>query len=150
VGVGENPTGLSSISKSSVVTILPGVSSRDLDQYVEYVSCPVPQAPRSTSKRAWVDDTSTSASVVKKPHHPSTLPSTQVVGSMLLGEHINMFCLLCCLFASLIKYFILFQMVLWLSCSRVKRMKMMMRPSTHVSELLLHSFFLVIIPEYFF
>jgi hypothetical protein len=30
-------------------------------------------------------------SITKKPHPPGTLPDTQVVGSMLLGEHISLF-----------------------------------------------------------
>jgi hypothetical protein len=38
-----------------------------------------------------VDDASTSASVTKKPHQSGTLPGTQVVGSMLLDEHISLF-----------------------------------------------------------
>jgi hypothetical protein len=75
--VGENPTGLSSISKSLVITILPGVSSRALDQYVEYVSRPVPQAPHSTSKRVRVDDAFVSVSATKKPYPRSTCPGTQ-------------------------------------------------------------------------
>jgi hypothetical protein len=133
------PRGVTStISKSQATTVLPGISSTELDPYIEYVHRQVPRAPRSTSKRARADDTSISASVVKKSHQPSTLPGTQVVGSMLLGEYINMLCLLYCLFASLTEYFLFSQLILWLICSMVKRM--MMRPSTHVDELLLHPF----------
>jgi hypothetical protein len=87
--VGENPTGLSSISKSLVVTILPGASCNEIIQYVEYVPCPVPRAPRSTNKRVWVDDASASASATKKPSPLSTSPGTQVIGIMLLGESVN-------------------------------------------------------------
>jgi hypothetical protein len=78
-------------SKSLVSTVLPGASCNESVQYVEYVSCLVPRAPRSINKRAWVDDASTSASVTKKPCQPGTLSGTQVVGSMLLGEYINLF-----------------------------------------------------------
>jgi hypothetical protein len=88
-GVGENPTRLSSISKSLVITILPGVSSRALDQYVKYVPRLVPRAPHSTSKRVWVDDASTSTSTTKKLHPLSTHPGTKVISIMLLGECIN-------------------------------------------------------------
>jgi hypothetical protein len=72
-GVGENPTGLSSISKSLVIKILPGASCNELIQYVEYVPHLVPRAPRSTNNRAWVDDAS----------------GTQVIGIMLKGERVN-------------------------------------------------------------
>jgi hypothetical protein len=51
----------------------------------------VPRAPCSIHKRAQADDASTSASVTKKPHQLGTLPGTQVVCSMLLGEHISLF-----------------------------------------------------------
>jgi hypothetical protein len=84
VGVREDLAGVSTISKSQATTILSGVSSTELDPYVEYVHRLVPRASCSTSKRARADDTSISASVVKKPHQPSTLLGSQVVGSMLL------------------------------------------------------------------
>jgi hypothetical protein len=58
------------------------------------VSHLVPRAPRSINKRARVDNASASASVTKKSRQPGTLPGTQVVGSMLLGEHISLFYLL--------------------------------------------------------
>jgi hypothetical protein len=53
------------------------------------VSRPVPRAPHSTSKRARADDTSASASATKKPRPLSTRSGTQAIGSMLLGERIN-------------------------------------------------------------
>jgi hypothetical protein len=145
VKVGENLAEASSTSKSQATTIFPGASSAELDPYVEYVPRPVPRAHRSISKRARADDAFTGVSATKKPHQSSTRPGTQVVGSMLLGEHFNMFCLLCCLFVSLTEYFLLSQMVLWLSCSRSR---MMMWLSTHIGEL--YFCFLAIILEYFF
>jgi hypothetical protein len=98
VEVGENLARASSASKFQTTIILPGVCPAALDPYVEYVPRPVPRAPHSVSKRAWADDASTGVSAIKKPRQSSTRPGTQVVGSMLLGEHINMFCLVCCLF----------------------------------------------------
>jgi hypothetical protein len=56
----------------------------------------------------WADDTSTSVSATKKPCHPSTHPGTQVTGSILLGEHINILRLHWCLFAFLTEYFFSF------------------------------------------
>jgi hypothetical protein len=108
VEVGENFVGASSTSKFQATTILPGVSSAILDPYVEYVHHLVPQAPHSISKRERADDASTGVYATKKPRQSSTHPGTQVVGSMLLGEHINIFCLICCLFVSLTEYFLLF------------------------------------------
>jgi hypothetical protein len=67
VVVDGNQAGASGISKSRTITILPSVSLRKLDPFVEYVSRPVPRAPRSTSKRVRVDDISASASATKKP-----------------------------------------------------------------------------------
>jgi hypothetical protein len=145
VEVGENLARASSTSKFQATAILPGVSSIILDPYVEYVPFPVPRAPRSVSKRARADDAFAGVFATKKPRQLSTHLGTQVVGSMLLGEHINMFCHICCLFVSLTEYFLLSQMVLWLSCSRMRRMRMMMRPSTHVGELSLYFGFLAII-----
>jgi hypothetical protein len=101
---------LSSISKSPVVTILPGASSSEFVEYVEYVLRPIPQAPRSTSKRVQTDDASTSASTTKKPHPPSTHPDTQVIGIVLLGEHVNVpYLSLIFLFVSLLEHFFLFR-----------------------------------------
>jgi hypothetical protein len=136
VKVGENLAGASSTSKSQATTILPDASITKTVPYVEYVPRLVPRAPRSVNKRTRADDASAGVSVTKKPHQSSTRPGTQVVGSMLLGEHFNIFCLLCYLFVSLARYFLCSQMVLWLSCSRARRMNIMMRPSTHIDELL--------------
>jgi hypothetical protein len=109
-GVGENPTGLSSISKSLVIKILPGASCNELIQYVEYVPHLVPRAPRSTNNRAWVDDASASASATKKPCPPSTRLGTQVIGIMLLGEHVNVpYFSLIFLFVSLLESSFLFR-----------------------------------------
>jgi hypothetical protein len=110
----------------------------------------VPRAPRYINKRAQADDASASASVTKKPHQPSTLPGTQVVGSMLLGEHISLFYPFCCLFACITEYFLSSQMVLWLSCLRARRMRKLMQPSLLVGELSLYSCFLAVILERFF
>jgi hypothetical protein len=93
-------------SKSLVPIVLPGASCNELVSYVEYVSCLVPQAPRSINKRTWADDASASAPATKKPRQPGTLLGTQVVGSMLLGEHIYLFYPLCCLFVCITEYFI--------------------------------------------
>jgi hypothetical protein len=84
-------------SKSLVSTVLPSASCNESVQYVEYVSRLVPRAPRSINKRVRADDASASASVTKKPHQPCTLLGTQVVGSMLLGEHISLLYPLVCL-----------------------------------------------------
>jgi hypothetical protein len=77
------------VSKFQTTTVLSSVSLRELDPFVEYVPSPVPRALHSTSKRAWADDTSTSASATKKPHPLSTRSGTQTIGFMLLGERIN-------------------------------------------------------------
>jgi hypothetical protein len=110
---------------------------------------PVPRAPRSINKRAQADDAFASASATKKPHQPCTLPGTQVIGSMLLGEHISLFYPLCCLFACITEYFLFSQMVMWLSCSRARMMRMM-QPSSLAGELLLYFCFLAVILECFF
>jgi hypothetical protein len=71
---------------------------------------PVPQALSTTSKRVWANDTSASASATKKPRPLSTRPSIQVIGIMLLGEHINIpYFPLIFLYVSLLKYFFLFR-----------------------------------------
>jgi hypothetical protein len=88
-GVGENPTILSSISKSLVITILPSASCNEVIQYVEYVPRPVPRAPCSTNKRVRADDTSASTSATKKPCPLKNRLGTQVIGIMLLGERVN-------------------------------------------------------------
>ena len=90
---GESLAGASLTSKFQTTTMFPGVSSVALDAYVEYVPRLVPRAPRSVRKRGRVDCSSSSLSATKKPRQSSTRPGTQVIGSVLLGEHINMFCL---------------------------------------------------------
>jgi hypothetical protein len=132
-------------SKSLVSTVLPGAFCNEPVQYVEYVSRLVPRASRSINKRVRADDASASTSITKKPRQPGTLPGTQVVGSMLLGEHISLFYLFCCLFACITEYFLSSQMVLWLSCFRARRMRKMMRPSILVGELSLYFCFLAVI-----
>jgi hypothetical protein len=52
--------------------------------FVDYIPHLVPQSTRSSGNRVWVDDSSTSTSALKK----SCPPSTQISGSMLLGERI--------------------------------------------------------------
>ena len=73
--------------------MFPGVSSTVLDTYVEYVPRPVPRAPRSVGKRGRANCSSSGLSASKKSHQSSTRPGTQVIGSVLLGEHFNTFCL---------------------------------------------------------
>ena len=90
---GESLAGASLTSKFQTTMMFPGVSSVVLDVYVEYVPRLVPRAPRSVGKRGRVDCSSSSLSTAKKPRQSSTRPGTQVIGSMLLGEHINMLCL---------------------------------------------------------
>jgi hypothetical protein len=90
-GAGANLAIVVPASKSLVLTVLPGASCNKLVQYVEYVPRLVARAPRSINKRTRVDDASASASATKKPHQPGTLLGTQVVGSMLLGEHTSFF-----------------------------------------------------------
>ena len=93
VEVGGSLAGASLTSKFQTTTIFPGVSSANLDVYVEYVPHPVPRAPRSVRKRGRADCSSSGLSTAKKSHQSSTRLDTQVMGSVLLGEHINMFCL---------------------------------------------------------
>ena len=73
--------------------MFPGVSSAVLDTYVEYVPRPVPRGPRSVRRRGRAESSSSGLSAAKKSRQSSTRPGTPVVGSVLLGEHINMFCL---------------------------------------------------------
>ena len=94
VEIGESLAGASLTSKFQTTTMFPGVSFVVLDAYVEYVPRPVPRAPRSVRKRGRADCSSSSLSAAKKPRQSSTRPSTQVIGSVLLGEHINTLCLL--------------------------------------------------------
>jgi hypothetical protein len=86
----ENLARASSISKSQATIVLPSASIAEIVPYVAYVPCLVPQAPRS-SKRTRVDDAFAGSSSIKKSCQPSTRPGTQVVGSMLLGEHFEIF-----------------------------------------------------------
>ena len=90
---GDSLDGASLTSKFQTTTMFPGVSSTVSDVYVEYVPCLVPRGPRSVGKRGQAEGSSSGLSVAKKSHQSSTRPGTPVVGSVLLGEHINMFCL---------------------------------------------------------
>ena len=94
VEIGESLAGASLTSKFQTTTMFPGVSSSILDAYVEYVPRPVPRAPRSVGKRGRADCSSSGLSATKKSRQSSTRLGTQVIGSMLLGEHINTLCLL--------------------------------------------------------
>ena len=94
VETGGSLAGVSLTSKFQTTTMFPGVSSTSLDVYVEYVPRPVPRAPRSVEKRGRADCSSSSLSAAKKARQSSTRLGTQVIASMLLGEHINMFCFL--------------------------------------------------------
>ena len=85
---GDRLAGTSAISKSQTSTTLPGVSSRFVDVYDEYVPCLVPRGPRSLSKRGRTDGSSSGLPAPKKSLKPSTRPGIPVVASMLLGEHI--------------------------------------------------------------
>ena len=94
----DSLAGASLTSKFQTTTLFPGVSSANLDAYVEYVPRPVPRAPRSVGKRGRAD-CSSGLPATKKSRQSSTRPGTQVIGSMLLGEHINALCLfVVCLF----------------------------------------------------
>jgi hypothetical protein len=86
----ENLAGASLISKSQVTIVLPSASLAETVPYIEYVPRLVPWAPHS-SKRMRVDDASAGSSSIKKSHQPSTRLGSQVVGSMLLGEHFEVF-----------------------------------------------------------
>ena len=94
VETGDSLAGASLTSKFQTTTMFPGVSSVVLDTYVEYVPRPVPRAPHSVRKRGRADCSSSGLSAAKKSRQSSTRPGTQVIGSMLLGEHTNMLCLL--------------------------------------------------------
>ena len=93
VELGENLAGAFLTSKFQTTTMFPGVSSAVLDTYVEYVPRLVPRAPRSVGKRGRVDYSSSGLAAAKKSRQSSTRLGTQVIGSVLLGEHINTFCL---------------------------------------------------------
>ena len=91
-------------SKFQTTTMFPGVSSIVLDVYVEYVPHLVPRAPRSVVKRGRADCSSSGLPATKKSRQSSTRLGTQAIGSVLLGEHINMLSF-CCLFVPLTEYF---------------------------------------------
>ena len=91
VEAGDSLAGASLTSKFQTTTIFPGVSSVVFDVYVEYVPRLVPRGPHSVGKRGQADCSSSGLSAAKKSRQSSTRPGTQVIGSMLLGEHINMF-----------------------------------------------------------
>jgi len=91
VSTGENLAGSSVTSKFQITTVFPRVSSGFVDVYEEYVPHPVPRGPHSVPKRGRVDGSSSGLPASKKSRQPSTHPGTPVIGSVLLGEHINMF-----------------------------------------------------------
>ena len=89
VEAGDSLAGASLTSKFQTTMIFPGVSSANLDVYVEYVPRPV---PRTIEKRGRAEGSSFALSAAKKSHQSSTCLGTPVVASMLLGEHINTLC----------------------------------------------------------
>ena len=98
VETGYSLVGASLTSKFQTTMMFPGVSSIVLDAYVEYVPRLVPRAPHSVGKRGQADCSSSSLSATKKSRQSSTHLGTQVIGSMLLGEHIYTLCpLIVCL-----------------------------------------------------
>ena len=92
MGAGGSLAGASLTSKSQTAVMLPSISSTNPDVYVEYVPRSVPQAARSVDKRGRVAGSSSGVPTAKKAHQSSTCPGTQVIASMLLGEHINTLC----------------------------------------------------------
>ena len=86
--------GTSLTSKFQTSMIVPGVFCSVPDVYEEYAPRPVPRGPRSVAKRGRVDSSSSGLPSSKKFRQSSALPGTQVIGSMLLGEHINTLCVL--------------------------------------------------------
>ena len=70
----------------------PGVSSTDPNVYVEYVPRSVPRAARSIGKRGRVVGSISGVPATKKARQSSICLGTQVIASMLLGEHINTLC----------------------------------------------------------
>ena len=94
MGTGDSLAGASLTSKFQTTTMFPGVSSVVSDVYVEYVPRLVPRGPHSAGKRGRAESSSSGLSAAKKSRQSSTRPGTPVVGSVLLGEHINMLCLL--------------------------------------------------------
>ena len=142
MGVGDSLAGASLTSKFQTTTMFPGVSSTVSDVYVEYVPRPVPRGPHSVGKRGRAESSS-GLSAAKKSRQSSTRPGTPVVGSVLLGEHINIFCLLVVCLCLEPSTFLLFQMALWLLCLRVRRMRTMMRPLSRIGELFPYFFLLL-------
>ena len=92
VGAGGSIDGDSLTSKSQTAIMLPGVSSTNPNVYVEYVPRSVPRAAHSAGKRGRVAGSSSGVPATKKARQSSTCPGTQVIASMLLGEHINALC----------------------------------------------------------
>ena len=90
---GGSLAGASLTSKFQTTTTFPSISFAFSDVYEEYVPRPVPRAPRSGGKRGREDCSSSGLPASKKSCQPSTHPGTPVIDSMLLGEHIIMFCL---------------------------------------------------------
>ena len=89
VNTRENLAGASVTSKFPITTVFPGVSSGFVDVYEEYVPRPVPRGPHSVLKRGRADGSSSGLPVSKKSRRPSIHSGTLVIGSVLLGEHIN-------------------------------------------------------------
>ena len=94
VGTGDGLVGASLTSKFQTTAMFLSVSSAVSGVYMEYVPRPVPRGPRSVGKRGRAAGPSSGLPGTKKPRQMSTHLGTQVLGSMLLGEHINTFCLL--------------------------------------------------------
>ena len=92
MGTGDSLAGASLTSKSLTATMFPGVSSANLDVYVEYIARLVPRAPHTVGKRGRADSSSSALSAAKKSRQSSTRLGTQTVASMLLGVHINTLC----------------------------------------------------------
>jgi hypothetical protein len=91
VGEGGNQGAVTRTSDFGAVVILLGVSVREPGlQYMPYVPHFVPRGTASFGKPAWVDESSTSMSALKMSHPLST----QITGSMLLGELILILLLL--------------------------------------------------------
>ena len=89
---GDRLAGTSAISKSQTAVMLPSISSTNPDVYVEYVPRSVPRAAHSVGKRGRVAGSSSGVPAAKKARQSSTCLGTQVIASMLLGEHINTLC----------------------------------------------------------
>ena len=92
MGAGGSLAGASLTSKSQSAVMLSGVSSVNPDLYIEYVPRSVPRAAHSVGKRGRVAGSSSGVPAAKKARQSSTCPGTQVIASMLLGEHINTLC----------------------------------------------------------